>query len=119
MVGKAQTEKPKCQHCGQFNINRPRKLCFKCYYTPGIKELYPSTSKYTPRRRDNTIQCFACPARVNPMHMKRNGWRSQFFEGGNGKEKENFCKECFAKWGFPPPGPAVIADKFRLRFCRR
>lgn len=33
-----------CRHCKKCNVNRPRGLCWGCYYTPGIKELYPSTS---------------------------------------------------------------------------
>src|SRR5258708_2099717 len=35
-----------CQHCHQATISRPRKLCWGCYYTPGVRELYPSTSKF-------------------------------------------------------------------------
>lgn len=38
-----------CRHCRQSAINRPRQLCWSCYYTPGVKELYPSTSKYARR----------------------------------------------------------------------
>jgi hypothetical protein len=38
-----------CRHCSQRNVNRPRGLCWSCYYTPGVKELYPSTSKYARR----------------------------------------------------------------------
>jgi hypothetical protein len=30
-------------------VNRPRGLCWTCYYTPGVKELYPSTSKFARR----------------------------------------------------------------------
>lgn len=30
-------------------MHRPRGLCFRCYYTPGVRELYPSTSKYAQR----------------------------------------------------------------------
>lgn len=30
-------------------MNRPRGLCWACYYTPGVKDLYPSTSKYARR----------------------------------------------------------------------
>lgn len=27
-------------------MNRPRGLCWHCYHVPGVKELYPPTSKY-------------------------------------------------------------------------
>jgi hypothetical protein len=29
--------------------NRPRGLCWSCYYTPGVREQYPSTSKFARR----------------------------------------------------------------------
>jgi hypothetical protein len=35
-----------CKHCHQKRVNRPRGLCWSCYYAPGIKNLHPSTSKY-------------------------------------------------------------------------
>lgn len=38
-----------CIHCVRMVQNRPRGLCWGCYYTPGVKELYPSTSKYARR----------------------------------------------------------------------
>jgi hypothetical protein len=38
-----------CRHCQQSNVNRPRGLCWTCYYTPGVRELYPSTSKFARR----------------------------------------------------------------------
>lgn len=38
-----------CRHCKKVKCNRPRGLCWSCYYTPGVKELYPPTSKYARR----------------------------------------------------------------------
>lgn len=38
-----------CRHCSKCKVNRPRGLCWSCYYTPGVKDLYPSTSKYARR----------------------------------------------------------------------
>jgi hypothetical protein len=35
-----------CRNCSKSRVNRPRGLCWTCYYTPGVKELYPSTSKF-------------------------------------------------------------------------
>lgn len=40
---------PICKHCGQSKVNRPRGLCWSCYYTPGVKDMYPSTSKFARR----------------------------------------------------------------------
>lgn len=39
-----------CRHCQKVRANRPRGLCWGCYYTPGVLELYPSTSKFAKRR---------------------------------------------------------------------
>lgn len=38
-----------CRHCCKHRVNRPRGLCWSCYYTPGVTLLYPSTSKYAKR----------------------------------------------------------------------
>lgn len=38
-----------CRHCHRSSVNRPRGLCWSCYYTPGVRELYPSTSKFARR----------------------------------------------------------------------
>ena len=35
-----------CRHCSRCPVNRPRGLCWSCYYTPGVRDLYPPTSKY-------------------------------------------------------------------------
>lgn len=39
----------KCCHCQKQNANRPCGLCWSCYYKPGVRQLYPLTSKYTRR----------------------------------------------------------------------
>jgi hypothetical protein len=38
-----------CRHCQRVPSNRPRGLCWSCYYTPGVRDLYPSTSKFARR----------------------------------------------------------------------
>jgi ribosomal protein L37E len=38
-----------CRHCGRSKVNRPRGLCWTCYYTPGVRESYHSGSKYAYR----------------------------------------------------------------------
>jgi hypothetical protein len=39
----------KCRHCHKANSSRPRGLCWACYYTPRIRDHYPSTSKFARR----------------------------------------------------------------------
>ncbi len=38
-----------CRHCGRVRVSRPRGLCWVCYYTPGVRDHYPSTSKFARR----------------------------------------------------------------------
>ena len=35
-----------CRHCQEASVCRPRGLCWACYYRPGVRDLYPSTSKF-------------------------------------------------------------------------
>lgn len=39
---------PACRHCGHKPAGRPRGLCWTCFYTPEIRERYPSESRYAP-----------------------------------------------------------------------
>ena len=38
-----------CRHCQKTKPNRPRGLCWSCYYKPGVRDQYPSTSKFARR----------------------------------------------------------------------
>ena len=38
-----------CHHCQRVKSNRPRGLCWSCYYSPGVREKFPSTSKFARR----------------------------------------------------------------------
>ena len=38
-----------CRHCGRVRVSRPRGLCWVCYYAPGVRDRYPSTSKFARR----------------------------------------------------------------------
>src|SRR5437660_3587141 len=42
-----------CRHCHRSSVNRPRGLCWSCYYTPGVRERFPSTSKFARRGVDD------------------------------------------------------------------
>jgi hypothetical protein len=42
-----------CRHCGKVPSSRPRGLCWSCYYTPGVREQHPSTSKFAHRGLGN------------------------------------------------------------------
>jgi hypothetical protein len=52
-----------CRHCHQGKINRPRGLCWSCYYRPGVRESYPSTSKFARRGPGNFFAAAPMPAR--------------------------------------------------------
>ncbi len=51
-----------CRHCQRAPISRPRHLCWACYYAPGVRELYPSTSKYGRRGQGNFNRNTPLPA---------------------------------------------------------
>ena len=56
---------PICQHCHRAKVNRPRQLCWSCYYAPGIRDRYPSTSKFARRGEGNfTEAALACEPTV-------------------------------------------------------
>ena len=50
-----------CRHCGRVPVNRPRGLCWSCYYTPGLRQRYPSTSKFAQRGVDDFNDRAALP----------------------------------------------------------
>jgi hypothetical protein len=31
----------RCRHCQAAPVSRPRGLCWKCFYTPGVRDQYP------------------------------------------------------------------------------
>jgi hypothetical protein len=38
-----------CRNCQRVPSNRPRGLCWSCYYRPGVRDRFPSTSKFARR----------------------------------------------------------------------
>lgn len=53
---------PLCRHCRLKRADRARGLCNRCYDLPGVKELYPITSKYARRGVGNFAGGTALPA---------------------------------------------------------
>lgn len=51
-----------CRHCSKAKVNRPKGLCWSCYYTPAVRDLYPSTSKYARRVLPNFSGARPAPA---------------------------------------------------------
>jgi hypothetical protein len=35
-----------CRHCQQRKVNRPRGLCWRCYYAPGVREKFGPVNAY-------------------------------------------------------------------------
>lgn len=44
-----------CRHCNLKHPNRPMNLCWVCYYTPGVRGMYLSESKYA-RRGEGLVE---------------------------------------------------------------
>ena len=51
-----------CRHCQKSPVSRPRRLCWACFYTPGVRDLYPSTSKFGRRGPGNFYSNRPLPA---------------------------------------------------------
>lgn len=52
-----------CRHCNRYRVNRPRGLCWTCYYTPGVLAAYPVVSKYARRGVGNVTGNRPLPTR--------------------------------------------------------
>ena len=79
---------PICRHCTKSKVNRPRGLCWSCYYTPGVKELYPSTSKYARRGIGNFTGKAPLPAAAGFFEQqgpRRGGVRGLTEQAGRGE----------------------------------
>ena len=50
-----------CRHCGLSPVQRPRGLCWSCYYTPGVRALYPPVSNCYRRGVGNGHGGYALP----------------------------------------------------------
>ena len=60
---------PICRHCRKAKVNRPRGLCWTCYYRPGVRDAYPSISKFARRGVGNfcgRAPLPACPTAALP-----------------------------------------------------
>ena len=57
-----------CRHCLRNSVNRPRGLCWHCYYTPGVKAMYPNTSIYA--RRSMPMDFLGDPAPTAPTRAR-------------------------------------------------
>ena len=42
-----------CKRYSKSHVTRPRGLCWTCYYTPGVKEIFPVDPKHARRRLGN------------------------------------------------------------------
>lgn len=51
-----------CRHCGRRPATRSRGLCWWCYYQPGVRDLYPSTSPFGRRSFGNVNRSAPLPA---------------------------------------------------------
>lgn len=58
--------RPLCRHCSRSAVHRPRGLCVRCYYAPGVRALYPSTSRYAKRGVGQTGRTLPEPTTAMP-----------------------------------------------------
>lgn len=50
-----------CRHCVRRPAYKPRGLCHVCYYVPGVRERFPSTSKFARRGVGHGCRGYALP----------------------------------------------------------
>jgi hypothetical protein len=48
-----------CRHCQKVRSNRPRGLCWSCYYRPGVRDLYPVSPRF--RKGDDRFADLGIP----------------------------------------------------------
>ncbi len=48
-----------CRHCNRILLLRPKALCWRCYFTPGVRASYGPISPYGRRGIDPTPQQIA------------------------------------------------------------
>ena len=89
-----------CRHCAHPRVSRPRGLCHRCYsLTPGVRELYPSDSRYARRgvgngNRAGTPPAVPCPhPQGSPERMEMLGRRA---EAGEALWHPGDCREITA-----------------------
>jgi hypothetical protein len=51
-----------CRHCQKNKCVRPRGLCWNCYYTPAIRDLFGPISKFGRRGPGNVNSVSRMPA---------------------------------------------------------
>ncbi len=51
----------KCKECGERVVSRPRGLCHRCFYDPGVLVRHPIVSKYGARVRQDFCGMGAMP----------------------------------------------------------
>jgi hypothetical protein len=59
--------RPLCLHCRLRPFNRPRGLCWACYYAPGVRGRYESGSKFSRRGVGNFSGKAAAPEPTDAM----------------------------------------------------
>jgi hypothetical protein len=53
-----------CRNCHQRFANRPRRLCWTCYYTPGVKDRFPAL--ICPKHTPAAPRVVGCPTEALP-----------------------------------------------------
>ncbi len=87
-----------CQHCHERPISRSRRLCTRCFYAPGVRDLYPTATSQEPPR----AVCWACGCECAEYHrLPQIGWQLRYINLPGGTTSEVYCAACFKVWGWP------------------
>lgn len=55
-----------CRHCGYHHAPRPRGLCWRCFYAPGVRERYATVGKSGRRGIESTQSTSPSPTAALP-----------------------------------------------------
>lgn len=81
-----------CRHCGHAVISRPRGLCWKCYYEPGVRDHYPVTGQ------GNGVKDINGNRPMPPWPTKA--------KPGSPEKVEVLCQRASKRWNLWHPGDA-------------
>lgn len=112
-------QRRQCVHCGHPKVTRPRGLCWACFKKPGVKDLYPITTKYYGRDRSNDLpECWACSA-VCPKrnNIQSLGWATYKIKLEGQRHCEVYCPKCIAAGNGRPDWDAI--DEQRRKNAER
>lgn len=110
-------ERKRCVHCKVKPVNRPRGLCWNCFYDPAIQALYPCLPGGSKGPRSVLPECWGCGV-LAPKRSSLGavGWHVRTTRHGRYLMREVQCPSCHQAHGWPDwsglPDPSEVWAAF-------